>query len=165
MWKIWYQPGVFLRGLKFSGKKIRGLKSISKFDQFFFQNQRIGESECANHNGTTENFKWNKACQIYMGKNKGSLNLLRKNKGSQNVGLFWEKHSGRVFPITNDRPLIHIPCSSFRKRKFEKDLLGEGFFIKYQDIENNCINGQNGRAGGSISSRVAVITTGLMVRQ
>lgn len=51
----------------------------------------------------------------------------------------------------------------FKKRKFERDLLGEGFFIKYQDIENSCINGQNGRAGGgSISSRVAVITTGLM---
>ena len=42
-----YPPGVFLRGLKFSGKKIRGLKflgenlrglkSISKFDQNFFK--------------------------------------------------------------------------------------------------------------------------------
>ena len=42
-----YPPGVFLRGLKFSGKKIRGLKfleenlrglkSISKFDQIFFK--------------------------------------------------------------------------------------------------------------------------------
>ena len=43
-----YPPGVFLRGLKFSdkkigvlkflGEKLRGLKSISKFDQFIFQN-------------------------------------------------------------------------------------------------------------------------------
>ena len=42
-----YPPGVFLRGLKFSGKKIRGLKflgdnlrglkSISKFDQNLFK--------------------------------------------------------------------------------------------------------------------------------
>ena len=42
-----YSPGVFLRGLKFSGKKIRGLKflgenlrglkSISKFGQYFFK--------------------------------------------------------------------------------------------------------------------------------
>ena len=41
-----------------------------------------------------------------MGKNKGSQNLVWKNKGSQNFDLFWRKHSGRVFPIKNDRPLI-----------------------------------------------------------
>ena len=30
-----YPPGVFFKGLKFLGMKIRGLKSNSKFDQFF----------------------------------------------------------------------------------------------------------------------------------
>ena len=30
---------------------------------------------------------------------------MENNKGSQNVGLFWGKRSGRVFPIKNERPL------------------------------------------------------------
>ena len=42
---------------------------------------------------------------IYLGKNKGSQNLPRKNKGFQNFWLFWWKYSGRVFPFKNDRPL------------------------------------------------------------
>ena len=76
-------------------EKFKGSQINFKVWPNFFQNQRIGESECANHNGATENFKWNKGCQIYMG----------KNKGFQKFGLFWGKHSGRVFPIKNDRPL------------------------------------------------------------
>ena len=36
---------------------------------------------------------------------KGLKIYSEKNKGSQHFGLSWEKHSGRVFPIKNDRPL------------------------------------------------------------
>ena len=32
------RPECFLRGLKSLGENLRGLKSISKFDHFFFQN-------------------------------------------------------------------------------------------------------------------------------
>ncbi|XP_057309237.1 atrial natriuretic peptide receptor 1-like isoform X2 [Hydractinia symbiolongicarpus] len=50
----------------------------------------------------------------------------------------------------------------YRRRKFEKDLLGEGFFVNYDEILNHGSYGQNGKAGGSISSKFAVIT-GLLV--
>ena len=42
----------------------------------------------------------------FIGKKIRGLKIYsEKNKGSQNFGLFWRKHSGRVFPIKNDRPL------------------------------------------------------------
>ena len=40
-----------------------------------------------------------------MEKIKGLKIYSEKYKGSQNFGLFWEKHSGRVLPIKNDHPL------------------------------------------------------------
>ena len=50
-----------------------------------------------------------------------------------------------------------------RKRKFEKDLLAEGFFVNYDEIVNHAsYGGQNGKVGnGSICSKVQV-TTGLL---
>ena len=52
-----------------------------------------------------------------------------------------------------------------RRKKFEKDLLGKGFFVNYDEIVNHgTYGGQNGKAGGSISSKVAVITGLLIVK-
>ena len=47
-----------------------------------------------------------------MVKNKGLKIFFEKNKASRNFGLFLGKHSGRVFPIKNDCPLIQIISSA-----------------------------------------------------
>ena len=59
---------------------------------------------------------------------------------------------------------------SYRRKKFEKDLLGKGFIVNYDEILNHGTYGgsghtqQNGKVigGGSITSKMANIT-GLLI--
>ncbi|XP_065672659.1 atrial natriuretic peptide receptor 1 isoform X4 [Hydra vulgaris] len=45
----------------------------------------------------------------------------------------------------------------YRRKKFEKDLLGEGFFVSYDQIMSGTVN-QNGKFNGSLTSKAGIAT-------
>ena len=48
----------------------------------------------------------NEGSEIYAQKNEGSENSTQEIEGSEKLSHFFRKHSGRLFPIKNVRPLM-----------------------------------------------------------
>ena len=53
----------------------------------------------------SEYFPWGEGSEVTVLKNEGSESFTQEAEGSENLGHFFGKHSGRLLPIKNDRPL------------------------------------------------------------
>ena len=64
-----------------------------------------GSEISSSNNEGSEIFSRNEGSEIKAQKNEGTENHTREIEGSENLSRFSRKHSGRLFPIKNDRPL------------------------------------------------------------
>ena len=137
-----YPLGVFLRGLKFSGKKIRdliflgenlrGLKSISKFDQNFFKISsflKITDPNISKIVTISLIFEWNKGCQIYMEK-RGLKIYSEKIRG-----LSEENTPGGYSPSKMSAPLFQ---SLIKNKKSRPGMLFWGDECLVQTADTVC---------------------------
>ena len=104
------------KGLKFLGENLKGLKSISKFDQIsskspFSWKLQIQISQKSLQFQKSEKpisliFEWNKGCQIYMEKIRGLKIYSEKIRGLKILGLSEENTPGGYSPLKMSAPLI-----------------------------------------------------------